>query len=282
MINLYDEYTHITLDRRAFIDKLTALVGSTATALALLNVLQCNYAEAATVAPDDGRLASEKITYGTPKGQASGYLSRPKAKGKRPAILVVHENRGLNPHIEDVVRRFAVEGFLALGLDLLSPYGGTPSNDEEAGKLFAARVDRSDTTIPVATVSFLKTHPESTGKVGAVGFCFGGGMVNLLAMNSPDLNAAVAYYGPIPADKSKVKDIKAQMMLHYAGNDENVNKGIPDYKAALEKAGVKFELFMYDGAQHAFNNDASAARYNKAAADLAWSRTVGFLKKTLA
>jgi len=281
IINLYDSFTHGLIGRRDFIEGAAKIVGSTAAAAALLPVLQCDYAKAATIAVDDPRLASEKITYDAPKGKTNGYLSRPKAKGKRPAIIVVHQNRGLNPHIEDVVRRFAVEGFLALGVDLLSPHGGTPGNDEEAAKLFAEKIDRNDYSIPVATVSFLKSHPESTGKVGAVGFCFGGGMVDLMALNSPDLAAAVAYYGPIPADKSKVKDIQAPLLLHYAGLDTRLNEGIPAWEEALKANNKKYTLYMYEGANHAFNDDTAGPRYNKAAADLAWGRTLAFFKENL-
>ena len=280
IINLYDNFTHGGMNRRDFFDRLVKLAGSTAAATALLPLLQSDYARAATIAPDDARLASEKITYDTPKGKVSGYLSRPKAKGKRPAIIVIHQNRGLNPHIEDVTRRLAVEGFLALGVDLLSPLGGTPANDDQARELFA-KIDRNDATIPVATVPFLKSHAESTGKVGAVGFCFGGGMVDLLAMNSPQLDAAVAYYGPIPADKSKVKDINAALLLHYAGLDTNLNAGIPAWEEALKAAGKKYTIHMYPNVNHAFTDDTGAARYNKEAADLAWGRTVAFFKEQL-
>lgn len=281
IIDLYDGYIHGLMNRRDFIERATKLVGSTAAAVALLPILRCDYAKAETIPANDARLASEDVTYDTPAGKTTGYLSRPKAKGKRPAIVVVHQNRGLNPHIRDVVRRFAIEGFLTLGLDLLSPYGGTPADDEEAAKIFGEKVKRTDVTIPVATVSFLKTHPESTSKVGAVGFCFGGGMVDLMAMNTPDLDAVVAYYGSIPADKSKVKDIKAPLLLHYAGLDTRVNAGIPDWEAALKANNKKYQLYMYEGANHAFNDDTAGPRYNKAAADLAWSRTIPFLKENL-
>ena len=281
IIDLYDRFTHGGMTRRAFLDRLTELAGSAAAGTAMLPLLQSDYAKAATIAPDDARLASEKITYDTPTGKAFGYLSRPKAKGKRPTIVVIHQNRGLNPHIEDVTRRFATEGFLALGLDLLSPFGGTPANDDQARDLFAAKIDRNDTTIPVATVSFLKSHPESIGKVGAVGFCVGGGMVDLLAMNSKELDAAVAYYGPIPADKSKVKDIRAPLLLHYAGLDTRLNEGIPAWEAALKAAGKRYTIYMYPDVNHAFTDDTSAARYNKVAADLAWGRTIAFFKEQL-
>jgi carboxymethylenebutenolidase len=200
--------------------------------------------------------------------------------GKRPAIVVIHQNRGVNPHIEDVARRFAAAGFLTLAPDLLSPVGGTPANPDEQLAAFG-KIDRTDPTIGVATVSFLKTHAESTGKVGMVGFCFGGGMTNLVAMNSPDLTAAVPYYGSVPADKSKVKDIKAPLMLHYAGLDTRLNEGIPGWEEALKANNKKYTLFMYEGANHAFNDDTAGPRYNKEAADLAWGRTMSFFKEHL-
>lgn len=280
IIDLFDGLTHGLCSRREFIERAAEIVGSTAAAAALIPLLQCDYAKAETIAASDQRLASEKISYDTPKGKVAGYLSRPKAKGKRPAIIVIHQNRGLNPHIEDVVRRFAVEGFLTLAPDLLSPLGGTPEKEEEQLARFA-KIDRNDFTIGVATVSFLKTHPESTGKVGMTGFCWGGGMVDLVAMNSPELDAAIAYYGPIPADKSKVKDIKAPLLLHYAGLDTRLNAGIPDWEAALKANNKKYTLYMYEGANHAFNDDTAGPRYNKAAADLAWGRTLAFFKEHL-
>jgi carboxymethylenebutenolidase len=280
IINLYDGLTHGLISRREFIDRATEIVGSAAAAAALIPILQCDYAKAETIPANDARLVSEKISFDTPKGKVAGYLSRPKAKGKRPAVIVIHQNRGLNPHIEDVTRRFASEGFLALAPDLLSPFGGTPE-DEEAQLAAFAKIDRNDPSIGVATVSFLKTHAESTGKVGITGFCFGGGMVDLVTMNSPDLDAAVAYYGPIPADKSKVKDIKAPLLLHYAGLDTRLNEGIPAWEEALKANNKKYTLYMYEGANHAFNDDTAGPRYNKAAADLAWGRTLAFFKENL-
>ena len=279
-INLYDKFTHGGMSRREFLDRLAETAGSAAAAAALLPLLQNDYAKAATIAPDDSRLASEKITYDTPTGKASGYLSRPRAKGKRPAIVVIHANRGIDPHIQDVTRRLGAEGFLALVPDLLSPFGGTPADDDEARKLFSAKIDRNDVSIPVATVSFLKTHPESTGKVGMIGFCFGGGIVNRTAAAGADLAAAVVYYGDVPA-ADKVPGIRPPLLLHYAGLDARVNAGIPAYEAALKANNKTYTKYMYEGANHAFNDDTAGSRYDKAAADLAWGRSLAFFKEYL-
>jgi carboxymethylenebutenolidase len=280
IINLYDRFTHGALNRREFFDRLTQLAGSAATATALLSLLQNDYARAAIVPPTDARLATERVAYDSPKGRINGYLARSKDKGKRPAVLVIHENRGLNPHLEDIARRLALEGFLAYAVDLLSLVGGTPASEDDARKLHPT-MNQDDAVVALASaVSFLKGHAESTGKVGAVGFCFGGLMVNRLAVSSPDLDAGVAYYGrQVPA--AQVPNIKAALMLHYAENDEGVNAGIAAYEAALKANNKKYTLHMYPGTQHAFNNDTGAARYNKAAADLAWSRTVAFFKEIL-
>jgi len=280
IIDLFDKYTHGHLDRRNFLEGLTKLAGSTAAAMAMLPLLQNNWAQAAIVDPKDARLSTERVTFETPKGKISGYLARPKSLGKRPTVLVIHENRGLNPHLEDVARRLAAEGFLAYAIDLLSLVGGTPADEQEALKLHPKmNVDDAVATL-VAAVSFLKKQPESTGKVGAVGFCFGGLMVNRLAASSKELDAGVPYYGrQIPADQ--VKNITAPLLLQYAEKDDGVNAGIADFEAALKANNKKYTLHMYPGTQHAFNNDLGAARYNKAAADLAWGRTVAFFKETL-
>jgi carboxymethylenebutenolidase len=195
-------------------------------------------------------------------------------------VIVIHENRGLNPHIEDVTRRMALEGFVALAPDFLSPQGGTPSDDDQARQLFAKIDMNAVVADAVATVTFLERDPRTNGKVGVVGFCWGGGVVNQLAVASPDLVAAVAYYGAQP-DAADVPKIKAKLMLHYAGLDDRIDAGIPAYEKALKAAGVQFQIYMYEGANHAFNNDTAAARYDKAAADLAWSRTVAFFKDAL-
>jgi len=280
IINLYDNFTHGGMSRRDFMDRLTKLAGSTAAAAAMLPLLQNDYAQAAIVAENDARLVTERVSFDSPKGKINGYLARPKAKGKRPVILVIHENRGLNPHFEDVARRFAAEGFLAYAVDLLSPVGGTPASEDAARDLHP-KLNQGDAVVALTSaVTFLKGHPESTGKVGAVGFCFGGLMVNRLAVASPELNAAVAYYGrQVPADQ--VPKINATLLLHYAEKDDGVNAGIAAYEAALKANNKKFTIHTYPGTQHAFNNDLGAARYNKAAADLAWQRTVAFFKEQL-
>jgi carboxymethylenebutenolidase len=280
MINLYDDYTHLTLDRRGFMEKLGKLAGGGAAAAAIMPMLASNYANAQIVPVDDPRLKIEEITYPGPAGALKGYQAQPaNAEGKLAAVVVVHENRGLNPHIKDVTRRIALEGFIALGVDLLSRNGGTPTTDEEAAAMFQ-NIDRA-ALVPdaVAAIAYLKSLPNANGNVGAIGFCFGGGIVNQMAVASPDLKAGVPYYGGQPTEG--VDRIKARLMLHYAGLDDRVNAGIPAYETALKKAGVDYQLFVYEGANHAFNNDTSAARYNKAAADLSWSRTVAFLKETL-
>lgn len=283
MVNLYDEYTHITLDRRAYLSKLTALVGSSAAAVAITSLIEADKAAAEIVKPDDPRLKSERVTYPGEGGDMQGYLCMPAGTtGKLPAVIVIHENRGLVPHIQDVTRRMALEGFLALGPDFLTPLGGTPE-DEDKGRQMIGQLDRPRTVAnAVASVRYLKGHANSNGKVGAMGFCWGGALTNALAVAAgADLAAAVPYYGAQPP-VDQVDKIKARMLLHYAENDANINRGIDAYKEALDKAGVKFELHIYEGTQHAFNNDTSAARYNKAAADLAWSRTVALFKATLA
>jgi carboxymethylenebutenolidase len=280
MIKAYDDYTHLTLDRRGFMEKLSRLAGSGAAAAAIAPMLMSNYAKAQMVAPDDGRLKIEEIAYPGGAGEVKGYLVMPaNAEGKLPAVVVVHENRGLTPHIKDVTRRMALDGFVALGVDLLSRDGGTPENEDEARAMFD-KVDRAgQLTDAVAAIAYLQSYPASNGNVGAIGFCFGGGMVNQMAVNSADLKAGVAYYGGQP--KEGVDKIKARMMLHYAGLDERINAGIADYETALKAAGVDYQVLMYDNVNHAFNNDTSEARYNKEAADLAWSRTVAFLKESL-
>jgi len=282
MIDAYDEYTHLTLDRRDFMEKLTRLAGSGAAAAAIAPMLAANSAQAAIVAENDARVKGEDITYPGSRGEMKGYLARPaEAGGKLGTVIVIHENRGLNPHIRDVARRIALEGFIALAPDFLSPLGGTPPDEDKARDMFNQLAPEQAIADGVATVGYLKKIDGGNGKVGVVGFCWGGGLVNDLAVNAPDLNAAVAYYGRQPKSGDVAK-IKAPLLLHYAGKDERINAGIEAYKAALQAGGKEFTIHVYDGAQHAFNNDTSAARYDKAAADLAWQRTIAFLKEKLA
>jgi len=281
IINLWDEFTHSRIDRREFNERLTKLAGSAAAAAALLPLLKNDYAKAAIVAENDPALNAERVSYDSPKGKVNGYLERLKgAEVKRPSIIVIHENRGLNPHLEDVARRLAKEGFLAIAVDLLSISGGTPK-DEDGARIAHEKTSREDMIVEaVAGVTYMKNHPESTGKVGTVGFCFGGGVVNRMATDSPDLVAAVPYYGAQPP-ADKVPNIKAALLLQYAGMDENINKGIDAFEAALKANNKKYTKHVYEGAQHAFNNDTNAARYNKAAADLAWGRTLAFFREQL-
>ncbi len=278
MINAYDEYTHLSLDRRGFMQKLSILTGSAASAAAIAPLLAANSAQAEIIPEADPRVKAEDITYPGAGGDMKGYLVRPAdAAGKLPAVIVIHENRGLNPHIKDVARRMALEGFVALAPDFLSPAGGTPTDEDKAREMIGALDGKQTVDNAVATVTFLDGHDETTGKAGAIGFCWGGGMVNKLAVASPDLKAGVAYYGAQPPAED-VPKIKAALLLHYAGLDDRINAGIDAYKKALTDAGKDFTIQIYDGVNHAFNNDTSAARYDKAAADLAWSRTVEFLK----
>ena len=282
MIDLYDQYTHVTLDRRGFMEKLSRLAGSAAAAAAIAPLIAPSMAAASVVADDDPRVTASSVAFAGASGQVAGYLVRPaKASGKLPAVVVIHENRGLNDHIKDIARRLAVENFMALAPDLLSVAGGTPADENAAAQLIG-KLDATRTVGDlVAAAAYVRARADSTGRVGAVGFCWGAGMTNQLAVHDPLLAAAVAYYGPQPGAADAAK-IKARLMLHYAGLDQRIDAGIPAYEAALKAAGVDYQLFMYEGANHAFNNDTSAARYDKPAAELAWSRTIAFLKKTLA
>lgn len=280
IIQLYDQFTHGAMDRRAFMERLTRLAGSTAAAAAMLPLLQNDYARAETVKPDDPRLVSSEVAVPESDAGLKGYLVGAKGGEKRPALVMIHENRGLNPHIRDMTRRAALAGYLTLGIDALSPEGGTPAN-EDAARDMIGRLSPEDAARRIAAaVRFLASHPQSTGKVGAMGFCWGGGQVNRVASIEPALAAGVAYYGvQVPAER--VGGIRAALLLHYAGKDDRINAGIPAYKAALEQAGKTFELHMYEGVDHAFNNDTNAARYNAAAAGLAWQRSLEFLARHL-
>ncbi len=280
IINLYDSFTHGDMNRRDFLDRLATLTGSTAAAAALLPLLKNDYAQAAIVNENDARLAIERLSYDLPKGKINGYLVRSKTKGKRPAVIIIQENRGLNPHIQDVARRLAVEGFLAFAPDLLSVSGGTPPDEDQARELHTKTDPKDITAAAIAAVPFIRAHAESDGNVGSVGFCFGGGVANRMAAARADLKAVVVYYGlQIPADE--VPAIRATLLLHYAELDQRVNAGIAAYEAALKANGKKYTIYMYPGVNHAFNNDTGGARYNKEAADLAWARTLTFFKEQL-
>ena len=223
---------------------------------------------------------TERVAYNSPKGKINGYLVRPTAKGKRPAVIVIQENRGLNPHIEDVARRLAVEGFLAFAPDLLSVSGGTPPDEDQARELHGRTNPQDITAAAIAAVPFVLTHAESNGNVGVVGFCFGGGVANRMAAANPELKAVVVYYGvQVPADQ--VPAIRAPLLLHYAELDQRVNAGIAAYESALKANGKRYTIHMYPGVNHAFNNDTGGARYNKEAAELAWERTLAFFKEQL-
>jgi carboxymethylenebutenolidase len=267
----------ISTDRREFLKHCMALAGS---GIAGCVVLSGSQARAQIVAADDARLETQKIKYPVEGGEMQAYLARPKGKEKLPAVIVIHEIFGLNPHIEDVARRMALEGFLVIAPDALSPLGGTSSDTQEAlGKM--QKLDPAATTKNfVAAVRYLRTHPQTTGNVGCTGFCWGGAMTNQVAVNSPELKAAAPYYGTVPADED-VPKIKASMLCHYAGEDQRINAGIPGFEAALKKAGTDYQIYVYEGAQHAFNNDSNPGRYHKESAELAWKRTVEFFKKKL-
>ena len=277
---LYKDYKQGRIDRRSFIKKLAMFTGSTAAAMALLPILEDNAAQAATFPQGDADLISEFIKYPGVTGDMRAYLSRPATGKKVPAVIVIHENRGLVPHIQDVTRRMAKEGFLALAPDALSPVGGTPDDVSNVGELFKKLNSEETTKNFVAAVRYLKTHPLSTGKVGCTGFCWGGAMTNQVAVNSPDLDAAVPYYGRQPAADDVAK-ITAPVMAHYAGDDQGINAGIPAFEEALKKYNKEYQIFIYEGASHAFNNDSNPARYNEQAAKLAWGRTIAFFKEKL-
>ncbi len=278
IINLYDEYTHKPLPRRVFLERLAKLTGGMAAALAVLPLIEPGCVAGAKTQGDD--LYSEYATWAGVNGEMKGYLVRPKKEKKYPAIVVIHENRGLNAHIEDVARRAAKAGFLALAPNALAPLGGTPANEDEARQLFTTLKPEESLQNFIRAFDYLTDRKDCNGNFGCVGFCWGGAMSNNLAVNVPSLKAAVAFYGRQP-EAVDVPKIKAAVQLHYAEMDERVNAGMAAYEAGLKAAGVQFEQHVYPGAQHAFHNDTSAARYNEVAAKLAWERTLAFFEKHL-
>ncbi len=278
IINLYDSYTHSEISRKDFMKKLVVLTGSTALALTVLPVLESNYAAASFHADD---IDVENITFPGVDGDVKAVLAQPKGKKKLGAVVVIHENRGLTPHIIDVTKRLAAEGFITLGVDALSPFGGTPA-DEDKGRELIGKLDPvKNVQNYLKALAYLRSHKDSNGKTGCMGCCWGGGMANTLAVMDPKLNAAVAYYGS-QAKAEDVPKIKASIMLHYGGLDERINAGIPAYEQALKQNNIDYKLFVYEGVNHAFNNNTSATRYNEPAAKLAWQRTVDLFKAKLA
>ena len=283
IIDLYDEFVHVHFNRRLFLERAAKLVGGMGAAAALLPMLQSNYARAAIVAESDPRIATERVTFKGGAGDVKGYLARTKADGKHGGVVVIHQNRGLNPHIEDVARRIAAEGYVALAVDFLSGLGGTPADEDKAMKMFQ-EFDRSKAAADaVAGAAWLRARPEVNGKTAAIGFCWGGGIVNQLAVADPLLNAGSAYYGE-PPDAASVSRIKATMLLNYADAklDTRIGALVPAYEAALKAAHTKYSLYYYEGANHAFNDDTQSARYDAAAAKLAWERTMALFKEALA
>ena len=282
LLILFDAYVHGAVDRRGFLDKARKFAVGGVTAAMLLDALNPKFAEAQQVKKDDPRIKADYLEYDSPQGNGKmkGYLVRPaNATGKLPGVVVVHENRGLNPHIEDIARRLALDNFVAFAPDALTPLGGYPAAGEDEARTLFGKLDQAKTREDmVAAAGFLKARPECTGRIGAVGFCYGGGIANMLATRIPDLGGAVPFYGSAPTAEEAAR-IKSPLLIHYAGTDERINAMWPAYEAALKAANVKYAMHMYAGAQHGFNND-TTPRYDEAAA-LAWKRTVEFFKKSL-
>jgi carboxymethylenebutenolidase len=282
LLDIFHEYQHGDIDRRTFMDRIGKFAVGGLTAAAIFETLAPNYAWAQQVPKDDPRIKTSYETVPSPQGNGSikGYLTRPaNASGKLPGVLVIHENRGLNPYIEDVARRFAVANFIAYAPDGLTSVGGYPGDDEKGAAKFREVNGPKMMEDFVAAAGWLKSHPQCSGKLGAIGFCFGGGIVNQLAVRMPDLGAGAPFYGRQPSAEDAAK-IKAPLMLHYAGNDQGVNQGIPAYEAALKANNKKYQLFVYEGTQHGFHND-TTPRHDEAAAKLAWNRSVEFFNKNL-
>jgi carboxymethylenebutenolidase len=282
VLRLFDQYVHGAIDRRGFIDRAARLAGGAAPAAALLAALSPDFAAAQKVAPNDPKLKIENVEIPSPAGHGKArlYVARPaQASGPLPVVLVIHENRGLNPHIEDVARRVALENFIAVAPDALHPLGGYPGNEDKARELFGT-LDMAKTAQDLgAAAAWAHAAPGGNGKLGAVGFCWGGGAVNQLAARDPGLNAGAPFYGPAPA-ADQVKNIKAELVIVFADNDERINAGWPAYEAALKAAGVRFNAFKYPGTQHGFHND-TTPRFDAAAAEQAWGRTLALFNRTL-
>jgi carboxymethylenebutenolidase len=278
---LYRDYLNGKTERRDFVKRVAVLLGGTVAVSSFLPMFESNYLQAAPMAVNEDDLFTEDVAYPGASGDVKAFLARPRKKKKYPAVIVIHENKGLQPHIRDVNRRMAAAGFLSLAPDALSPFGGTPSDNVEEATKRLGQLDREQTIQNmVAAVKYLKSHPQSNGKVGCTGFCWGGAMTNNVAVNSPDLDAAVPYYGSCPKSED-VPKIKASLLAHYASDDTRINQGIEGFEKALKAAGKEYQLFVYPDTKHAFNNDSNPERYNEAAAKLAWKRTVDFFKDKL-
>lgn len=278
IISLYDEYTHKPLSRQEFLSRLTLLTGSAAAAMAVLPMIELNKNHAVVTSDQD--LFTEYMTYPGVNGEMKAYVARPKEEKKYPTVIIIHENRGLNTHIEDVARRAATAGYLAVAPNALAPLGGTPGNEDEARTKFRELKAEDNLQNFIRVFDHLDKRKDSKDKYGCVGFCWGGAMSNNLAVNVPKLKAAVAFYGSQPKPED-VPKIKAAVQLHYASLDERINAGIPAYEAALKANKIEYELYMYEGVNHAFHNDTATGRYNEAAAKLAWQRTLDFWGKHL-
>jgi carboxymethylenebutenolidase len=280
IIDLYNDYDLGLIGRREFMTKLAVIAGGVTAAYSLLSMLGNDHANAEIISREDPRIRAEYVDYRGTAGDIRAYLATTDKEAKVPGIVVIHEVFGLNPHIEDVARRLATEGFMALAPDALSPAGGTPEDRNEAVTLVRQLDGEATVNNYVAAVKYLLSHPKSNGNAGVIGFCWGGGMANQVAVKSPELKAAVPFYGnqPKPEDVHK---IKASLLLHYAGNDNRINQGIAAFEEALKKASIDYRLYMYEGADHAFFNDTNPARYNKEASQLAWKRTIEFLNEKL-
>ena len=281
VLKLFDGYVHGALSRREFLDQAARFAVGGLSATAMLQSLAPNFAWAQQVPKDDARIKAEYVDFPSPQGSGRmrGYLARPARDGKFPCVVVIHENRGLNPYIEDVARRLAVEGYMALAPDALTPVGGYPGDEDKARDLFSKLDAKKRDEDLLAAAPYLKSRPDCSGKLGAVGFCFGGGIVNVMATRIPDLAAAVPFYGRQPNAEDTAK-IKAPLLIHYAGEDQNINAGWPAWEAALKANGVSYQMHMYAGTQHGFHND-TTPRYDEAAAKLAWSRTLAFFRDKL-
>jgi carboxymethylenebutenolidase len=280
LLILFDAYVHGAIDRRGFLDKAKKFAVGGVTATMLLDALNPKFAEAQQIAPDDKRLKAEDVEIDSPQGygKMKGYLVRPAgATGKLPSVLVVHENRGLNPHIKDIARRLALDNFMAFAPDALTPLGGYTGDEDSARALFGKLEQPKTREDFVAAYNYLKNRPDSTGRVGVVGFCYGGGIAHMLATRLPDLAAAVPFYGNTPAPEEAAK-VKAPLLIHFAANDERINAAWPAYEAALKTTKASYEAYTYPGTNHGFNND-TTPRYDEAAAKLAWKRTIDFFNK---